>query len=310
MRSPSLAVLARCLPRQHPSEAIQMQTSPSQPAYAWNYFHFVDRSHDVVFSIIMHEGDIFGQHRQSYMSISGSVGSRPPFRHRADLDFQIRGIAEGTIEVPSLISIVPDGYTFRFASAELGVEVHATRAVPSIAANGGVLLTTRKGEHFWIVDDIMSPFVGSLRIGGVALDLKGFTYSDRQWGDLPLQNHVSLWHWAHLVGDDQSTVLGVFHSREQRAPICRVLRYDRLKSSVTVDTREVDVVVGPTTLDFREAGGVTGRITRLDSDMIRDREERFADFHVRLRRWKSRGCLDRQTIYGMTETMEFRNRVG
>jgi hypothetical protein len=281
----------------------------STPAYAWNYFHFVDPSQKAFFNVIVHEGDMFGRYRQSYMSVTGAVGSGHSFRHRIDCSFPVRGIAENEVRVPWFATPSPMSFSFTFTAEDLSIEVHVTRPTPAIAAHDGLLLDSKlHSDQFWIIDDIMSPFSGTLRLPGLTLALNGYSYSDRQWGNLPLQDRVASWDWAHLVTDNQGLVLFVIHPREQANPTCRFLTYCREQGLLRVDTRPIDLKHEPQSLAFREAGGRAGYLARLEEDLVRKRDEQFQDFEFSLRRWRSAGCFDEKPIYGVNEHVEILRR--
>ncbi|WP_419174391.1 hypothetical protein [Desulfosediminicola sp.] len=190
--------------------------------FQWRYHHFFSPP-DIVFNIIEHNTDIFGLVASPYQTITGVVFDRK-IRER-------KSLSQFT-ELSSPLN-TPKKFTFKNGSIQADVSIQS-KGEKHNEHETLVEHPTKKTANYWVVDHASSKAFVSLNVGDKIWNGNVDYYSDRQWGDLILQDFLDEWHWLHWSNDKHCIVI-FFIKTIWGNIVCKQICKDLLTSISIVD---------------------------------------------------------------------------
>lgn len=167
-----------------------IENPEKQGNFGWRYFHFIDKTGSRI-NLVEHKTDIFGLETKPYMTMIIKMPNTEPARFRGE---------------PNVVWERGGGnqsgkFDFVFDNARFNGEITDTLVHKEL--EDVVLYKDRLGrKSHWAVDVPYGRIVGELRTPEGVKEINGYTYQDRQWGNILIQEWVKDWTWTHLANEN------------------------------------------------------------------------------------------------------------
>lgn len=172
-----------------------VENSEKQGNFGWRYFHFIDKTGSRI-NLVEHETDIFGLETKPYMTMITKTPDTEPAQFKGE---------------PNVVWERGGGnksgkFDFVFDNAKFNGEITDTLTHKEL--EDVVLYKDRLGrKSHWAVDIPYGKITGELRTPQGVKEINGYTYQDRQWGNILIQEWVKDWTWTNLANDNLFVVI-------------------------------------------------------------------------------------------------------
>jgi hypothetical protein len=174
-----------------------------QGDFGWRYFHFIDGKTGSRINVVEHKTDIFGLEVKPYMTMVAKAPSSQPERFKGE---------------PNLIwerSIGNQSGRFNFVFDNASFIGEITGEITHKDFEDVILYKDeRNRKSHWAVDVPYGKITGELRTSQGVREINGYTYQDRQWGDILIQEWVKNWTWTHLANENIFVVIFCINSAD------------------------------------------------------------------------------------------------
>lgn len=203
---------------------IQSITRKNEKYFEWWYFHFV--APNLGISLILHKTDIFGLHKQPYMSLSYSRGGKKHIYAKSKLTIEPQEI-DGKLFIDSIIAEYDTEIALSVVLDKIKLIGCISKKTSAININEGILYQHDDGRtSHWSVRVPYGEFTGSFIEGQIEHKLQAYVYSDHQYGNIPIQDFLHQWIWGVFSNSNITygffRVLTKYNEILDRAFICSV----------------------------------------------------------------------------------------
>jgi hypothetical protein len=263
-----------------------------QGNFSWRYFHFIDTAGTRI-NVIEHETDIFGLEKNPYMTMVIKNPGLEPVR------------LKGESNVIWERNLVEKSGEFEFVCQNVRFIGTVSEALHYKDFADILLYQDSMGrESHWAVDVPYGKIKGTLTTPHEEKQINGYMYQDRQWGDIPLQEWIKDWTWAHLANKDLFVIIFCINTMDGKKSWHAISGQGEevsLNNNFQVSgLPELTEAKNPTSNIFRVEIKIPGKspisFSLQPEDIMRLRmDEKHPDFSANYIRWSIKGSSDQST---------------
>jgi len=177
--------------------------------YEWWYFHFLSED-GFAANIVLHETDIFGLSRESYVSMSFCLSNGEPQYYKIKL---FNGDIERNTKYLSVVDnlfyeTMHSINIFVYFQKDVSFKAVIKKISFPLVINSGILYCGLDADKssYWVPFVPKGSYEGILTVNNIEHRLQGFAYHDHQWGNILIQDFVHDWVWGNFCNQEASVI--------------------------------------------------------------------------------------------------------